>query len=71
MEMAGKPPVAPPSELAGETSMHCHDKTKNHNRTVALSLALDKNARQVRVSTLTEMEPVFEILESWMRFLRR
>jgi len=49
--------------------MHCHDKTKNHNRSVALSLALDKNARQVRVYTLTEMEPVFEILESWMRFL--
>jgi serine/threonine-protein kinase RsbW len=49
--------------------MHCHDKTKNQNRTVALSLALDRNARQVRVYTLTEMEPVFEILESWMRFL--
>jgi serine/threonine-protein kinase RsbW len=69
MEKAGKSPGGPRSSFAGDTSMHFHDRTKNHNRTVALSLALDKNARQVRVFTLTEMEPVFEILESWMRFL--
>ena len=48
--------------------MHCCDRN-NNNRFPSFSLALDENSRKVRVNSLDQMEPVFEIIENWMRFL--
>jgi serine/threonine-protein kinase RsbW len=48
--------------------MHCYGKN-NNNRSISFSLGLDTNARTVRVYSMTEMEPVFEIIEGWMRLL--
>jgi serine/threonine-protein kinase RsbW len=47
--------------------MHCSDK--NNNRLTTFSLALDESARKAKVNSLDQMEPVFDILETWMRFM--
>jgi serine/threonine-protein kinase RsbW len=47
--------------------MHCYDKACNRNRAVAFSLALDEHARQIRVHTLPDLAPVFQVIENWMR----
>jgi serine/threonine-protein kinase RsbW len=48
--------------------MHCCSRN-NNNRVPLFALALAENTKKVRVNSLSDMEPVFDILETWMRFL--